>query len=72
MKSGPVTLKDIYDVVNRLEDKLNVEIKDIRTDVEELQANQNKQTGFMSILTVFISTVVGTITSIVIGSRFGK
>lgn len=72
MKSGPVTLKDIYDVVNRLEDKLNVEIKDIKSDVEELQANQNKQTGFMSILTVFISTVVGTITSIVIGSRFGK
>lgn len=50
-----VTLKDVYDVVNRIEDKLTKRIEEAEQEIEELQNFQNRVLGISMALSVFIS-----------------
>ena len=56
-----VTLKDVYDVVNRLQDKIEGRVAGIEKDVDELKSFHQKligmatlAAGFVSLLTTFI------------------
>jgi len=55
MNEDKVTLRDIYDAVNRIEDKLTKRIDGIEEDVDELQSFQNRVLGISMALSVFIS-----------------
>ena len=50
-----VTLRDVYDAVNRIEDKLTKRIDNVEEDVNELQSFQNRILGIATVLSVFIS-----------------
>lgn len=58
--SERITLKDIYDVTNRLEDKLDNRLKEIEREVEK---NANFRERSMAIMGV-VSAVIATLFSI--------
>ena len=55
MAKDNVTLRDVYDAVNRIEDKLTKRIDIVEEDVDELQSFQNRILGIATVLSVFIS-----------------
>ena len=55
MAKDNVTLRDVYDAVNRIEDKLTKRIDSVEEDVDELQSFQNRILGIATVLSVFIS-----------------
>lgn len=52
---GGITLKDVYDVVNRLEDKFDDRYSEIDARVTKLEGFQNKALGILTIATAFVS-----------------
>jgi hypothetical protein len=50
-----VTLKDVYEVVNRIEDKMSQRIAETERRVDILESFQSRTLGVLSIITVFIS-----------------
>lgn len=50
-----VTLRDIYEVVERLENKMDQRIKELENDVEQIKDNQNKALGVVAVLSLFFS-----------------
>lgn len=52
-----VTLRDIYDVVNRLEDKFDGRLKAVEQDVEDIKTCQNRAIGIASVLASFVSLI---------------
>lgn len=56
-----VTLRDIYDAVGRLEEKLDKRIGKSEKDIEDLKAFQNKALGITGVFAAFISVAVNTI-----------
>lgn len=63
-----VTLKDVYDAVNRLEDKFEKRIKPIETDVNELQKFQNRAMGVLTVFSTFIGLIATFVWNRIIGS----
>lgn len=53
-----VTLRDVYDIVNRLEDKVDTQMEEIRTEVQEIRTWQNKAVGVLGILTLFANAAI--------------
>lgn len=62
-----VTLKDIYDVVNRLEDKVDCRLTAVEKSVDELQSFQNKVLGIASIAAIFVSAIVTYVWNRIVG-----
>lgn len=52
-----VTLRDIYEAVNRLEDKFDKRLKDVEEDIDKLESFQNKALGVAAVLSSFISLI---------------
>jgi len=57
MTKETVTLRDVYDAVNRLEDKFSKRLDDVEDDVENLKSFQNKSLGILSILSLFVGSI---------------
>lgn len=55
MSSDKVTLRDIYDLLDRLETKIDKRVEKIETDIEDIRAFQNKALGILGIAATFIS-----------------
>jgi len=55
MPSDKVTLKDILEICNRLEDKMDDRLSKVEKDVDSLQGFQNKTLGILSVVTIFTS-----------------
>lgn len=64
-----VHLKDVYDVVNRIEDKLDRRISNLENDVEVLKENQSRALGILAVLSLFFSAVAGWVWNKVVGSQ---
>lgn len=52
-----VTLKDIYEVVNRLEDKLDQRIKPIEQKVDDLEDFRGKALGILGVVS-FVGSAI--------------
>jgi len=63
------TLKDVYEVVNRLEDKMDKRLTCIEKDIEErlseIEEWKNNITGKISIIAAMAGSVMGIIVSII-------
>ena len=68
------TLKDVYDVVNRLEDKVDKQISSIKTELNDrisaveirtdgLESFRDEWGGRLSVLVIIATTVVSLITA---------
>lgn len=60
MAEDRVTLRDVYDAINRVEDNLkkefNERITKVEKDVEEVKSFQNKLLGVVSALSLFFGS----------------
>ena len=57
MSEERVSLKDVLDVVNRIEDKMTKRIEDTEKRVDVLESFQSRALGILSVVTVFFSLV---------------
>lgn len=57
MSNDKVTLKDVYEAVNRLEDKMDARFRAIEMDVESNKSFKNRALGIFSITSVMASAV---------------
>lgn len=59
MSEDRVTLRDVYDAINRMEDNLKKEfngrLTKVEKDIEDIKSFQNRFLGVMSILSLFLS-----------------
>lgn len=53
-----VTLQDVYQAINRVEDKMDARLKDMEKDIDELQTFQNRTMGMATVLAGFVSAAV--------------
>lgn len=58
MNEDRITLRDIYDAVNRLEDKLSKRIDAQDKKIEKVEGFQNKALGVLSIITLLFSSLI--------------
>lgn len=59
MSEDKVTLRDVYDAVNRLEDKFSKRMDDVEEDVDGLKNNQNRAFGVLAVMSLFFSAIAG-------------
>lgn len=52
-KNNRVTLKDVYEVVNRLEDKMDTRLKDLEDRVETNESFRNRFLGIAAVIGAF-------------------
>lgn len=57
MSDNTVSLRDIYEVVNRIEDKFNKRAEDLEKRVNALEDFKARTLGILSIITVVSSAV---------------
>lgn len=59
MTDDRVTLRDVYDAINRVEDNLKKEFNGrlikVEQDIEHIKSFQNRFLGVMSIISLFLS-----------------
>ncbi len=53
-----ITLKDIYEVVNRLEDKTDRRLQDVEIRLDKVEDMQSKIIGAVSIVGLFVGGAV--------------
>lgn len=58
MAESRVTLKDIYDALNRVEDKYDRRFDNIEKDIDDLQKFQNKALGVLMVVASFVSVAI--------------
>ncbi len=58
MSSDKVTLRDIYQAVEKLEEKLDKRFEKNEDDIAELKAFQNKALGILGVFTTLVSLAV--------------
>lgn len=64
-----VTLRDIYDAVSRLEDKMMVKIDRNETRIESLENNQSKAFGVIGFFALFISAGASYLWDKILGNK---
>lgn len=57
MNEDKVTLRDIYDVVERVEDKMDRRFEAVERDISNLKAFQNRTLGVVSIFSGLVSVI---------------
>lgn len=57
MSNNAPTLRDIMEVCNRLEDKMDGRMRNIESDVEELQKGYSKMMGVFSAISIFTASL---------------
>lgn len=50
-----ITLRDVYDIVNRLETKMDARYEKHESRIEAIENNQSKAIGVISVISLFIS-----------------
>lgn len=55
MTKNTITLKDVYDVVNRLEDKMDKRLTDLEDRMEVNEAFRNKAAVSLGVFTTFFT-----------------
>lgn len=50
-------LNDILAITNRMEDKIDRDLDEIRHDIADLKSFQNRALGILSVFTAFVSIV---------------
>ncbi len=58
MSSDKVTLRDIYDAVEKLEEKLDRRFEKNEAEIQDLKAFQNKALGILGVFTTLVSLTV--------------
>lgn len=64
-----VSLRDIYEAVERVEEKMTKRIEKVETDVNALQGFQNKTLGVVSVISLFASAVASFIWEKIAGGK---
>lgn len=64
-----VSLRDIYDAVGSLEEKMGKRIEKVETNVANLQGFQNKSLGVISVLSLFFSAIASFIWTKITGEK---
>ncbi len=57
MNKSTVTLKDVYDIVDRLENKFDDQYKDHETRIRGMEAFQNRAFGILSLVAAFSGVI---------------
>lgn len=55
MAEDKVTLRDVYDAINRVESKYDRRLERIEQDIDQIKSFQNKVYGVVGILSIFVS-----------------
>ena len=55
MTRDAITLKDVYQIVERLEDKIDKRLSDMEARQERLEGFNNKALGVLSVVSIFIN-----------------
>lgn len=55
MTDSKITLRDVYDAIQRVEDKYDRRFEGIEANITKLQEFQNKTLGILGVVSVFIS-----------------
>lgn len=50
-----ITLRDVYDIANRLEGKMDTRLERHELRIEGLENNQSRALGVLSVISLFIS-----------------
>lgn len=53
MSDDRVTLRDVYEAINRLEDKFDKRLGNVEEDVSALKAFQNRALGVLGLVALF-------------------
>ena len=64
-----VNLKDVYDIVERLEDKMDRQLTDHEKRLKGIEGFINRSIGIISVAMLFASSVVSYITNKFIGKE---
>lgn len=64
-----VSLRDVYDAVNGLEEKMAKRMEKIECNVTNLQGFQNKALGVISVLSLFFSALASFVWDKIIGKN---
>lgn len=64
-----ISLKDVYEIVNRVEDKMDAQLADHNKRIDVLENNQAKAFGVLSVITVFVSAGASYLWDRVLGRR---
>ena len=54
MAKNEITLRDVYDIVDRLERKMDERLMKLEDKTDKLENNQSRALGVLSVFTVFI------------------
>lgn len=68
MAAEKVTLRDVYDAFNRLEDKQDKRLAAIEAKIDNLESFQNKALGMLAVFAAFTSAITTFIWNKVTGS----
>jgi hypothetical protein len=68
-RDDSVSLRDIYEAVQRVEDKMTKRIEKVECDIDTLQGFQNRTIGIASVISTFVGVVVSYIWSRIIGEK---
>ncbi len=55
MAEERVTLRDVYDAINRVESKYDRRLERIEQDIDQIKSFQNKAYGVVGMLSMFVS-----------------
>lgn len=68
MARAIITLQDVYNVVNRLEDKMDTRLKEIERRQDDQDNFRNKTMGVLGVFSVFVNLAATWIWGKVLGS----
>lgn len=69
MSDEKITLRDIYKVVERVEDKMDARLKEVENDLDSVKAFQNRTLGIASVFATFVSLAATYIWNKIIGNN---
>lgn len=69
MVRNSITIKDIYDIVNRLEDKFDNKFTDLDNRVGKLEGFMNRAIGILGLFTTIISLTITYVWNKLIGKN---
>jgi hypothetical protein len=64
-----VSLRDIYEAVERVEEKMTKRIEKVETDVNVLQGFQNRALGVVGVVSLFASAIASFIWEKIVGGK---
>lgn len=69
MSRSNVTLKDLYDVQERIEAKLDKQFKDHEDRIRSIERYQNRAVGFISLIAIFSGAIASYVWNKITGTQ---